>query len=109
VHLLAGPSVTLGVGKRSTKLPKTLTKRIDDLAKRILDAKTVTCTAFSDKGTGDLALTKKQAKAACARLVKDGVKAKVTTSGKGHAKPVASNKTKRGRALNRRIVVKFTL
>jgi outer membrane protein OmpA-like peptidoglycan-associated protein len=44
-----------------------------------------------------------------ARLVKDGIKAKITVSGKGHAKPVASNKTKRGRALNRRVVVKFTL
>jgi outer membrane protein OmpA-like peptidoglycan-associated protein len=109
VHLLSGPSVTLGLGKRSAKLPKTVNKRLDQLAKLIPDAKTVNCTAFSDKGTGDIGLTKKQAKAACARLVKDGIKAKITTSGKGHAKPVASNKTKRGRALNRRIVVKFTL
>jgi OOP family OmpA-OmpF porin len=70
----------------------------------------VSCTAFSDKRkTGDVALTRKQAKAACARLVKDGIKAKITVSGKGHAKPVASNRTKRGRALNRRIVIKFTL
>ena len=65
--------------------------------------------AYSDKGTGDVTLTKKQAKAACTRLVKDGLKATIKTSGKGHAKPIASNKTKKGRALNRRIVVTFTL
>ena len=109
VHLLAGPSVTLGLGKRTTKLPKTTQQRLDQLAKLIPDAKTVTCTAYSDKGKGDVALTKKQAKAACDRLVKDGIKAKVTSSGKGHAKPVASNKTKKGRALNRRITITFTL
>jgi hypothetical protein len=109
VHLLSGPSVTLGLGKRATKLPKTVNKRIDELAKLIPDAKTVTCTAFSDKGKGDVTLTKKQATAACKRLVKDGVKGKVTSTGKGHAKPVASNKTKKGRALNRRLVIKFTL
>jgi outer membrane protein OmpA-like peptidoglycan-associated protein len=110
VHLLAGPNVTLGLGKRRAKLPTTVNKRLDQLAKLIPDAKTVSCTAFSDKRkTGDVALTRKQAKAACARLVKDGIKAKITVSGKGHAKPVASNRTKRGRALNRRIVIKFTL
>ena len=52
--------------------------------------------AYSDKGTGDVTLTKKQAKAACARLVKDGLKATIKTSGKGHAKPIASNKTQEG-------------
>jgi outer membrane protein OmpA-like peptidoglycan-associated protein len=109
VHLLAGPSVTLGLGKRSKKLPKTVTKELDQLAKLIAGAKTVTCTGYSDKGKGDVALTKSQAKAACSRLVKDGVKGKVTSTGKGHAKPVASNKTKKGRALNRRIIIKFTL
>jgi CSLREA domain-containing protein len=109
VHLLANPTVTLGLGKRTTKLPKTTQQRLDQLAKLIPDAKTVTCTAYSDKGKGDAALTKKQAKAACDRLVKDGIKAKITSSGKGHAKPVASNKTKSGRALNRRVVIKFTL
>jgi len=109
VHLLAGPSVTLGLGKRKAKLPSTTNKRLGELAKLITDAKTVTCLAYSDKGKGDVALTKKQAKAACSRLVKAGIKAKVISSGQGHAKPIASNKTKKGRALNRRIVVRFTL
>jgi hypothetical protein len=109
VHLLAGPSVTLGLGNRKAKLAGTVNKRVDQLAKLIPDAKTVTCTAYSDKGKGDVTLTKKQAKAACDRLVKDGIKATVKSSGKGHAKPVASNRTKKGRALNRRIVITFTL
>ena len=110
VRLLAGPNVTLGLGKRRAKLPSTVNRRLDQLAKLIPDAKTVSCTAFSDKRRkGDVALTKKQAKAACDRLKKDGIKAKITFSGKGHTKPAASNKTKRGRALNRRIVIKFTL
>ena len=109
MHLLANPSVTLGLGKRTTKLPSTVNKRLDQLAKLIPDAKTVTCSAYSDKGTGDVGLTKKQAKAARARLVKDGLKATIKTSGKGHAKPIASNKTKKGRALNRRITITFTL
>lgn len=109
VHLLAGPSVTLGLGTRSTRLATTVTKELDQLAKLIVDAKTITCTAYTDKGKGDVKLTKAQAKAACARLVKDGVKGTVTSSGKGHAKPVASGRTAKGRALNRRVVITFTL
>lgn len=109
VHLLAGPSVTLPLGTRSTKLSKAVTKQLDQLAKLIPDAKTVTCTAYSDKGKGDVKLTKAQAKAACARLVKSGVKGKVTSTGKGHIKPVASTRTLAGRKANRRVVVRFTL
>jgi CSLREA domain-containing protein len=110
VHPLPSQSVTLGLGTRHAKLAGTVNKRLDKLARLIPNAKTVTCTAYSDKRkTGDVTLTRKQAKAACARLVKDGVKGKVTSTGKGHAKPVAPNKTKHGRALNRRIVIKFTL
>jgi hypothetical protein len=109
VHLLAGRSVTLVLGRRSPRLSKAVVKQLDQLAKLIPGAKTVSCTAYSDKGKGDVALTKKQAKAACARLVKRGVKGKVTSTGKGHAKPAASNRTGRGRKANRRVVVKFTL
>jgi hypothetical protein len=84
VHLLAGPSVTLKLGKQRTKLPKTVNKQLDQLAKLIQDAKTITCTAPA----------KKQAQAACKRLAKDGVGARATT------------KTKRR---PRSVVVKFTL
>jgi hypothetical protein len=109
VHLLAGPAVTLPLGKRSPTLSKAVTKQLDQLAKLIPSAKTVSCTAYSDKGKADVTLTKKQAKAACARLVKAGVKGKVTSTGKGHAKAVASSRTASGRAANRRVVIRFTL
>jgi hypothetical protein len=109
VHLLSGPSVTLPLGKRSPTLSKAVNKQLDQLAKLIPGAKTVSCTAYSDKGKADVTLTKKQAKAACARLVKSGVKGKVTSSGKGHAKPVASTRTASGRKANRRVLIRFTL
>jgi outer membrane protein OmpA-like peptidoglycan-associated protein len=38
----------------------------------------------------------------------DGLKGKTRVVGKGHAKPVASDKSKAGRAANRRVVVSFT-
>ncbi|MDX6659146.1 MAG: hypothetical protein QOH62_3939 [Solirubrobacteraceae bacterium] len=109
VHLLAGPSVTLPLGKRAPTLSKTVNKQLDQLAKLIPAAKTVSCTAYSDKGKADVTLTNKQAKAACARLVKDAIKGKVTSTGKGHAKPVASNSTASGRKANRRVIIRFTL
>jgi CSLREA domain-containing protein len=108
VHLLASPSVTVPLGKRSAKLSKSVTKELDQLAKLITAAKTVTCTAYSDKGKHDTSLTSSQAKAACARLRHDGLKGKFRIVGKGHANPVASNKTKKGRAANRRVVVSFS-
>jgi hypothetical protein len=109
VHLLAGSSLTLPLGKRSPSLSSAVNKQLDQLAKLIPDAKTVSCTAYSDRGKADVTLTKKQAKAACARLVKHGVKGKVTSTGKGHAKPIASNRTASGRKTNRRVIIRFTL
>jgi hypothetical protein len=108
VHLLARPSITLPLGTRSAKLSKGVLKDLDQVAKLITGAKTVTCTAYSDKGKHDDSVTYSQAKAACARLVKDGLKGKIRIVGKGHASPVASNKSKKGRAANRRVVVAFT-
>jgi hypothetical protein len=108
VHLLTGPQFTLPIAKRSKKLSKGVNGELKQIAKLIAGAKTVTCTAYSDKGKHDKSLTKSQAKAACARLTKDGLKGKKRVVGRGHAKPVASNKTAKDRAKNRRLVISFT-
>jgi hypothetical protein len=108
VHLLAAPSVTVPLGTRSTKLSKGATSELDKLAKLITAAKTITCTGYSDKGKHDNSVTSAQARAVCARLVHDGLKGKTRVVGKGHADPIASNKSKKGRVANRRVVVSFT-
>lgn len=107
VHLLGGTSITLPTGARSTKLSSSLLKQLDQVAALLKGAKSITCTAYTDTGKGDVALTRSQAKAACARLVKSGVKGKITSTGKGHAKSVASNRTRKGRVANRRVVITF--
>lgn len=57
----------------------------------------------------NLKLSLQRANAVKAVLVKDGIAAdRLTTDGKGVANPVASNKTKAGRAQNRRIEVEIS-
>jgi OOP family OmpA-OmpF porin len=54
-------------------------------------------------------LSERRANAVKDVLVKDGVASdRLTTSGKGEASPIATNKTKEGRALNRRIEAELT-
>ncbi len=108
VNLLAVPSITLPIGKRSPKLAKGLLGQLDHVAKLLAGAKSITCTAYSDKGKGDVSLTSSQAKAACTTLVNDGFKGKVKSVGKGHSNPVASNRSGRGRTENRRLVITFS-
>ena len=108
VHLLAGTSISVPLGKRSAKLSKGAIKELDQIAKLITGATSVTCTAYSDKGKNTKSVTRSEAKAACARLVQDGLKGKIRTVGKGYTNPVASDKTKKGRAANNRVVVSFS-
>jgi hypothetical protein len=108
VHFLQGPSITLGLGKRSAKLSKNVVSQLNRVAKLLAGAKTVTCTAYSDNGKHDVTLTKSQASAACGRLKKDGLSGKSRVVGRGHAKPAASNQNHKGRAANRRLVISFT-
>ncbi len=58
----------------------------------------------------NMKLSEKRAESVKARLVKKGVAAgRVTTKGYGKTKPVADNKTKEGRAANRRAEIRYTI
>jgi hypothetical protein len=107
--LLLHPFVRLHISKRSTHLSKGLLRQIAKAEQifTLADAKSATCTAYSDKGTGDKPLTQAQAKAACDALTKDGFTGPVKSVGKGQAHPIAPNNTKKGRSLNRRLVILF--
>jgi hypothetical protein len=75
-------------------------------------AKAVRCTADTDRSrdaAADRALTVAQARAACRYLAARGLKAERTSVGRGSTRPRASNRTDRGRALNRRLTVRITL
>ena len=104
VHLLAGPSITLGLGKRSTKLSGKVNGELSQVAKLLAGARSITCTAYTSKGKGDVSLTKAQAKAACSTLVKDGFKGTTKAVGKGHSNAIAPPASKK----NRRLVITFT-
>jgi hypothetical protein len=109
IRLLAGPSMTIDTGSRSTKFSKGVSGGLRQVAQILADAKSITCTAYTDTGSGDKSLTKTQAKNACAALKKDGFKGKLKSVGKGDSDPVASNSSSKGRKENRRIVFTFTL
>jgi hypothetical protein len=106
VHLLDSP-ITFQIGGRSKSLSKGLLGSLDKLAKLLTGAKTVTCTAYTNKGKQDNAITKAQASKACSKLKAGGVKGKTHAVGAGHSKRVASNKTAKGRRANRRLVISF--
>jgi hypothetical protein len=74
--------------------------------------RTIRCTADTDRSgdaRDDRALTIAQARAACAYLRSRGVRAKQTSEGRGSTRPRASDRTARGRALNRRLTIRVTL
>ena len=104
VHLLAGPSITLSLDKRSSKLSKGILGELSQVAKLLSGARSITCTAYSDKGKGDASLTLAQAKAACTALTKDGFKGKVKAVGKGHSNAIAPVHSKK----NRRLIITFS-
>lgn len=106
--LLLHPFVRLRLGT-TAKLPRSVLRAIAKAEPIFVSAggKSATCTAYSDTGTGKKPLTKAQAKAACDALVKDGFTGPVKSVGKGQAHPVAPDNTKKGRSLNRRLVITF--
>jgi outer membrane protein OmpA-like peptidoglycan-associated protein len=102
-------SVKLQIGKRSAKLSRHLLGELDQVAKLLIDsgAKGAKCTAYSDTGTDDRALTKAQAKAACKALTDDGFTGAITSVGAGHTHALEPNTSAANRAKNRRLVIRF--
>ena len=110
-HVIASPSFPIRTGSRTAKFSKGVLASLDQVAALLKGAKTVTCTAYTDRTVSkraDNLVSTSQAKAACKRLTSKGVTAKTTVVGKGHSTQVASNKTAKGRAANRRVVITFT-
>lgn len=122
VHLLGEPSMTIPTGNRSPHLSKHVLHELDLVAMMLSGTRTVTCTAYTNKhvvkkpkkgskhhrGLSDTALTKAQAREACARLVKDGVTAHTKSIGRGHAQPSTFSDTGGNAKIRRRLVISFT-
>lgn len=87
VTLLGSSSITLPLSSgKSTKLPKAVVGDLKTVAKELKGAKSVTCTAYSGKGSGEKARTKSEAKAACSDLKKDKFSGKTKAVGAGESK-----------------------
>ncbi len=88
-------------------LSRAAKRRLRTLAKQIGTAKTVRCVGHTDGSSDDSSylgkLGQKRAKKVCAQLARYGVKARFVTGSKGAAAPRATNRTKSGRAANRRV------
>lgn len=108
---LLPPSFRLQIAKRSAKLSDAVRAEFAQVARLLtgVDAKSATCTAYTDKGKGDKALTKAQAKAACHTLKNDGFAGSVQSVGMGSSNPIAQNNNPQGRAKNRRLIITFTV
>jgi hypothetical protein len=109
--LLASDRIVVLVD-RSARLGADARRQIAALAEVYANARAVTCTAYTDRRHGvsaarAAALTRAQARAACALVARMAPKAKTTLRGQGRRSPVAANRTAAGRARNRRVVLTF--
>jgi hypothetical protein len=112
VRLMASDTLVLPWTGRGAALPRDVRAMLDRLVRTVSPAKTVRCTADTDRSgddTADRALTVGQARAACASLKARGLKSRLVAEGRGSSRPRASNRTTRGRALNRRLTIRITL
>ena len=108
-------SVTLHMNFKtgSSVLPKSSEKDIQILTTFMQDnpAATITIIGHTDstgKAAKNLVLSKDRAQALAVRIIKNGISDKrVVSDGKGLSEPIASNKTKKGRAENRRINIQI--
>ena len=112
VRLMASDTLVLPFAGRGAALPRDVRGMLDRLVRTVSPAKAVRCTADTDasgNAAADRALTRRQATAACAYLKARGLRSRLTAEGRGSTRPRASNRTARGRALNRRLTIKITL
>ncbi len=96
---------------RSAKLLKVTRRWLDRLLPNLAGSRGVRCTGHTS-GLGDDAANEElglaRAKAVCGYLRSHGVKATFSTASRGETRPRASNRTARGRALNRRVELTVT-
>ncbi|GEM_PF-3503615 len=108
-------SVTLHLNFKtgSSVLPKSSEKDVHTLTEFLQEnpAATITIIGHTDnvgKAAKNMTLSKARADALATRIVENGIETgRIKTSGKGLSEPIASNKTKLGRAQNRRINVEI--
>jgi hypothetical protein len=103
--VLAGPFFTLRTGSRSRRLSAHVRSELGVVASLLKGVKTMTCKAFTNKGKHDVAVTRAQARAACTRLRRDGVKARYTSAGMGHSRPSTQTTIDPSRRL---LVIRFS-
>jgi len=111
VRLQSANRLILPVSGHRTSLSMPIKRMLARMVRTVTAAKTVRCVADTDRhGTpaSDRALTRTQARIACAYLRARGIDARVSSSGNGHQRPRASNGTDRGRKLNRRLTITTT-
>ena len=103
VRLLGVPWFTLRIEGRDPALARGVLAQLGRIAGLISGARSATCTAYTDRGRGDRALTRAQARAACAELAARGFAGTTTSVGGGHSNPIAGV----SRAANRRLVIRI--
>jgi outer membrane protein OmpA-like peptidoglycan-associated protein len=107
-QLLAVPSAGLFAGD-AYKLDAAGRRYVKAVAKAMKGAKRVQCEGHSDNsGTKkyEKQIALKRAKAVCAQLRKAGLKVKMKSVSYGAKRPRVSNKTAKGRRLNRRVEIR---
>ena len=108
VRLQSANRLILPVSGHRTSLTPPLKRILARMVRTVTAAKTVRCIADTDRhGTAAsaLALTRKQARVACAYLRSRGIDARVSSGGNGDRRPRATNETAGGRKLNRRLTI----
>lgn len=108
-------SVTLHMNFKtgSSSIPLSSYKDVDLLTAFLQEnpAASITIIGHTDnvgKAANNLKLSKTRAEALAIRIIESGIsESRITTDGKGLSQPIASNKTKKGKAQNRRIDVQI--
>lgn len=113
IRLMTSDTLVIPVAGRSRTLSPNARLWLGRLVRTVGgQAKAVRCTADTDRSgdaAAEKALTVAQARTACRYLASRGLRATRTTEGRGSTRPRASNRTDRGRALNRRLTVRIAL